>query len=391
MKNQEVIDAFDRAARSLGEQGLALMGRAGLLLSSLIEPPPGRRDETYTGAPLDTLPNLTPAERAALRAAVGAHVVGSGSAPAGPFVVWEHHAEPGLHGPADPGGGWTSDAFEVVQQSKVRAVKVLVPDVRAGEVERLRHLNPAIPEMFIVARLFSGQLGERRPQGGSGTPEAAGHWFADEVANERDRTNPMRRAIGSGITYFEVHNEPNTPKEGLLANWQDGEQFARFFQTVVNDVRPRFPDVPLQFGFPGLSPGFVGPERPIGVDDFLRQAHAAVELADFVACHIYWGHEGVDRAGAIEQLRQFCARFPNKKILCTEFSNNNADVERPQKALEYAQFYHDCRGLPANLGAAFAYVLSWRDDKNKEGFLQLNHDGSFSMTPMAEILGREAF
>jgi hypothetical protein len=39
----------------------------------------------------------------------------------------------------------------------------------------------------------------------------------------------------------------------------------------------------------------------------------------------------------------------------------------------------------------FAYALSWRDDKNREGFLQLGEDGRWRMTPMAGRLGSHIF
>ena len=47
--------------------------------------------------------------------------------------------------------------------------------------------------------------------------------------------------------------------------------------------------------------------------------------------------------------------------------------------------------MPSNLGAMFAYVLSWRDDRNREGFLQLRDDGHWGMTPMAGRLGGHNF
>src|SRR5512144_234687 len=118
MRNQDVINAFFSAARSLGMEGSALMGRAGLVLAKMVDPPPGTRDLPYTGPPIETLPGLSDEERAALRAAL----LGGAVAPSASFVSWEHRAEPGLHGPADPGGGWTDEAFDVVRRAKVRAV-----------------------------------------------------------------------------------------------------------------------------------------------------------------------------------------------------------------------------------------------------------------------------
>jgi hypothetical protein len=386
MNNQDVIDAFDKAGRSLGEAGLAMMGRAGLLLSTLIEPPAGRRGEPYTGPPIDTLPGLSNTERAALRAAMGAQATDTPASHAASFISWEHRAEPGLHGPSDSVGGWTKDAFAVVERSKVRAVKVLVPNIQQSEVDRLLQINS---EMFIMGRLFSAQLNQRQARRGDGTPTGVGHWFANEVADETDRTNPLTRAVGAGIQYFEVHNEPNLTDEGLTVNWQDGEEFALFYESVVNDLRPRFPNT--KFGFPGLSPGAAGGTRLIEMYDFLQQAQRAVAQADFLCCHFYWGNEGIDRPGARELLREFCGKFPDKKIICSEFSNNNTDTDREEKAKEYAQFYQDCKNLPSNLGAMFAFAISWHGDRHNEGFLELTHDGQFRMTAMADVLGAHTF
>jgi hypothetical protein len=198
----------------------------------------------------------------------------------------------------------------------------------------------------------------------------------------------MIRAFNAGVRFFEVHNEPNLVNEGLGVNWRDGAEFARFFQAVVEVLRPRFPGA--QFGFPGLSPGAVGGPRLIDSAAFLQQARAAVEQADFICTHVYWGQEGVDLAGAIDQLRAFCAQFPRQRIICSEFSNNNPFVEREAKADQYADFYRACGALPPNLGAMFVYALSWRDDRNREGFLELRDD-RWQPTPMAARLGAHEF
>jgi hypothetical protein len=157
----------------------------------------------------------------------------------------------------------------------------------------------------------------------------------------------------------------------------------------VDSLRLRFPGA--RFGFPGLSPGPVGGPRQIEATAFVAQAQAATEAADFMCCHVYWGQAGVDLPAAVGELRAFCRQFPRKRIICSEFSNNNPTVEREQKADQYFEFYQACQRLPPNLGAMFAYVLSWRDDRNNEGFLQLHESGHWRMTPMAARLGQHAF
>jgi N-acetyl-anhydromuramyl-L-alanine amidase AmpD len=63
--NQDVINAFYRAARSLGEDGWGLLNRAGLTM--LVRD----RVASYQGPPIELLPGLTPREKAAIQAALG--------------------------------------------------------------------------------------------------------------------------------------------------------------------------------------------------------------------------------------------------------------------------------------------------------------------------------
>jgi lysozyme len=362
--NQEMINAFSRAFGPTYWEVVTLAGLTDLAV------PASNRPLPYAGPPIDDLPNLIDLEKAALKAALQ--------------LTWIHHALPGLHGPADPGNGWVPEAFEAVRQSKVRAVKMLAPDLQPGEVAALRNINP---DMFIMARLFSGQL--NNPQG-DGTPEGAGRWFANEIADATNSNNPMNRAYNSGLRYFEVHNEPNLSGEGLGVNWRDGAEFARFFNTVVAALKPRYPEA--RFGFPGLSPGPVAAQRPVEAGAFLQQAADAVARADFLGCHVYWGRDGVTLESALNDLRLLCDLYPHKLILCTEFANNRPDVPREQKADEYARFYVACRSLPANLGGTFVFALSWRGDSNNTGFLRLSADGTrWEPTPMAARLGSHDF
>jgi hypothetical protein len=212
------------------------------------------RNSLYSGRAIEDLPTLTDDEKKAIIDELNKNPANTTRS------LWKHHALPGLHGPGDPGGGWVPEAFAVVRQTKVRAVKMFVPDLQPVEVIRLREINP---DMFIMGRLFSAQLGERRPLGlANATPEDAARWFANEVAEHHDGNNPMNRAHrAANIEYFEVHNEPNLRCEGLEVNWRTGAEFARFFNAVVDTLKQDYPKA--KFGFPGLSPGAVDGGRPI--------------------------------------------------------------------------------------------------------------------------------
>lgn len=365
-KNQEVINAF---ANAFGLEYWKVVERAGLTAIGL---PRENRKLPYEGPTIAEMTGLNDAEKRALEA----ELFGA------PRYEWTHHALRGLHGPADPGGGWVSEAYEVVRVTKPQAIKVMAPDVQPGEIAALRAINPNV---FLLARLFTGQLHEKR---GGGTPEGAARWFANEVADPGDNNSPLNRAYNSGIRYFEVHNEVNLAVEGQGVNWDDGAGFARFFNTVVDTLRPRYPEA--KFGFPGLSPGFTFAGRPVDMWEFLRQANAATARADFMCCHFYWGGDGSDYTVAVNDLRRFCDAYPNKLVFCTEFSNNAAHVSREDKADQIAAFYQACRALPANLGGMFVYVLSWRADEHNEGFLRLSADRQrWEPTGMSARLGQK--
>lgn len=364
-KNQDVINAFSKA---FGPDFWGVVERAGLTVIGI---PKSNRQLQYVGPTIAELTALTEAEKQRLAEALF-----------GPErLVWDHHALRGLHGPADPGGGWVPEAYEVVRQIRPQAIKVMAPDVRPEEIANLRAINP---DLFFMARLFNGQLHEKR---GDGTPEGAGRWFANEVADPGDGNNPLTRAYNSGLRYFEVHNEVNLTVEGCGVNWRDGAEFARFFNATVDVLKPRYPEA--KFGFPGLSPGPTFNVRPIDMWDFLSQAQAATERADFLCCHFYWGGDGSDFGVAVNDLRRFCDHYPNQLVFCSEFSNNRRDTPRSEKADQIAQFYTATQALPSNLGATFIYVLSWRDDHNNEGFLKLSADKTrWETTEMAARLGQ---
>jgi len=68
--------------------------------------------------------------------------------------------------------------------------------------------------------------------------------------------------------------------------------------------------------------------------------------------------------------------------MITEFSNNNRDMPYVNKGQQYARYYQLLRNEP-NLGAAFAFALSWPgQDNNREGWIADN-----GTTPISGALG----
>jgi len=160
-------------------------------------------------------------------------------------------------------------------------------------------------------------------------------------------------------------------------NWRDGAEFGSWFTQVLAILRQRCPEG--KFGFPGLSPQFSPPDTPVlsaesDVYRFLTGAAPAIAQSDWVGVHCYWqndsdGHWGMQSESDGMFWKQFRTRFPDKLLMITEFSNNNASVNPAEKGRQYARYFQLLRDEP-NLGAAFAFALSWPgQDANREGWV----------------------
>lgn len=252
------------------------------------------------------------------------------------------HALVGLHGPADPGHWpWDEEAYRILHTAKIEAVKLLT----GGDIDgRVVSVLNGMGTKFILARLFA-KFSEKK----------TAVQFVSEVI-------PSALALyNAGVRWFEVHNEPNlhiasSNPEGMWINWQNGKEFATFFQESVSLLRQAMPNA--NFGFPGLSPGHDVANIRYASDRFLTEADTAIRQADFVCVHAYWNTAvGLPYSAAISQVDAFCRKYPTKIVLLTEFSNSGS-TPVAQKGQEYVQFYASMQSLPANLGASFCYLLS---------------------------------
>ena len=246
----------------------------------------------------------------------------------------------------------TPNELAVVAHSRVEAIKVLTlsdPDENRRLVRALKHVRS---DLFIVARLFFPvDLGNKTPF----SPQN----FCDTV---RAGATALYE---EGIRYFEIHNEPNLEIEGLNWNWRNGAEFGDWLARALNVLRQRYPQA--KFGFPGLSP-------QLNVPDFLESATPAVARCDWVGVHCYWQHDADGHWGMLSAQdgmywRLFRARYPQKLLMITEFSNNARDVSYEDKGQQYARYFRLLRHEP-NLGAAFAFALNWpNQDVNREGWI----------------------
>jgi hypothetical protein len=256
----------------------------------------------------------------------------------------------------------TPAELNVIERSKIEAFKMLtLPDADENKtlIEQLRTIRP---DMLIVARLF----------------------FSADLNNKThfsplDFTSTVNvgfeACYAAGLRYFEIHNEPNLDIEGNGWNWHDGAEFGKWLSQVISILKSRHSDV--QLGYPGLSP-------QSNTELFLSQSEFVVRRCDWVGVHNYWQQPAGElpypidgpRDGAL--WRAFRTMFPNQMIMLAEFSNTSAAVPAQMKGKQYANYYNTLRHEP-NIGAAFAFALSWPDqDEHREGW---------TSTPIANIVG----
>ena len=280
------------------------------------------------------------------------------------FVWREGHAMAGLHGPTEAWvDRWDDEAINTVREAKIEAVKLLASNdllvFGAPKVHELVDRLRGAGVKFILARLFS-QFGERRKE--------------EDFVND---VGPAAQALfAKGVKYFEVHNEPNLnlphSREGMFVQWQDGAGFADFYVNVVAMLRAKYPELKdARFGYPGLSPVVPETAEPgskYPMEKFLKESTKAVKAADFICMHVYWGGDGTAYSAALKSVEQFCAMFPDKLVLVTEFANTAAEsaVGRDTKGQEYARFFTEARKLPTNLGALFSYALQSAGDYSEQ-------------------------
>jgi hypothetical protein len=262
----------------------------------------------------------------------------------------------GLHGRTS--GEMLDADFPVVAAARVEAVKITT-HATLETVDRLRAIHP---EMFILIRPIVDFVRDGEPR--SISPAEFVRFTVPDLSRLYNYDPSLR--------FIEIHNEPNTPLEGLGGRWQDGADFGRWFLEVLHLYRALFPEA--RFGFPGLSPGPTTAGRQDS-ERFLAQAASAAQQADWIGMHAYWVNEREltdPRLGF--NFVKYREQFPEKLLFLTEFGN--PQQPKSEVALQYARYYGLLRHVPG-LGAAFAYVVStpdpvesprwaWRDESGND-------------------------
>ncbi len=206
---------------------------------------------------------------------------------------------------------------------------------------------------FFLCRLFESWNGRHVPV----------EDFVNTVATD------IARLVNAGVEYFEFHNEPNLTHEGLMAegvkgSWRNGAEFAQYFIRGRKLLKARFPNIKV--GFPGLSPGpdakyQFGPDSGFRMNDrdFLEGAKLAMRAADFLCVHAYYISMEEVRTDAIELVKRYRRRFPDKLIFVSEFSNPNPQKKFPAAEMgkQAKEFYRLCNEIPG-VGAAYYFIVS---------------------------------
>jgi hypothetical protein len=237
--------------------------------------------------------------------------------------------------------------LDMIRIARLEAVKFL-SFTDPIEALRVRRINP---DIFIMVRLFSGELDSGKMQ----TP-------IDFVGK---RSPEIKGWLAQGVRDFEITNEPNLlcEKYGLFCS---PEGFCIWFERVLTLLREQFPEA--KFGFPGLSP-------PIDDLTWLDGCSSAIEKADWLGFHAYW-HTWDDFTYWSKRYEEYHARFSDKTIIVTEFSNQTLGPEG--EAIEqYLEFYRRLRGVPY-IKAAMSFIQS-SPDPRWEKEVWRHEDGAFKL------------
>lgn len=148
--------------------------------------------------------------------------------------------------------------------------------------------------------------------------------------------------LGFGLCHIEVQSEPNRADRGAGSSWQDGAAFSVWFEEVCHRLRTRFGD-DVSIGFPALAASDAphpDPAARIAASAFLAQCGSAIDVADWVALHIYWRtlEEMRGLQGAMGCLRTYLAAYPEQRFIITAFANVNRMLDSAGRGQQYAEY-----------------------------------------------------
>ena len=231
------------------------------------------------------------------------------TAPVTPLPSWKIQITPSMRGVHASAGGWapSQNELDLIHRNNVKWV--LIPTYEAGQGRALVQYRGAGVEQFVFRAAIYDPIGGME----SANFLARTTPILDEYAAVLGSTNNMLIAI---------HNEPNLFDEGAGLWWQNGAEFAIWWQGIAAEYRRRYPGCKL--GFPALSPG--GNASRVRLDEarFLTQAQAAINVCDWVGVHYYWQKQ--DGSDINPPAAQWGSWFKQKPVLGTEIGPANNTI-----------------------------------------------------------------
>ncbi|HSR46455.1 MAG TPA: M23 family metallopeptidase [Anaerolineales bacterium] len=221
-------------------------------------------------------------------------------------------------------GGDAPTQAEIIALGRVGAEAVLLPSSVSGEA--LSQVRQAAPGVRVIARV-----------GQPATPQAAR--FVSQVAGE------VGRLVRAGVQDFECGAFANEVQGGFGSAWRHGGEFGEWLDGVVTRLREIFPQIRL--GFPSLAAGPNVDGRQAAAEEFLLQAEAAVEGADWVGASVMLSN-GTPTGSTIAHF--IAANFPGKPIVVTGADDAEEGVAAETRAIAF-------RALAESLSGATATVL----------------------------------
>lgn len=257
-------------------------------------------------------------------------------------TVGEHQTVPfvfGIHCTSSPGPMLAGDLAGITAAGKFNGYKFLTgdPPEHYAQVAAL-----GLPPANALTRLFVDFSNRPKP-----TPAQ----FCDE------QRLAISEAMSAGVTWFEVHNEPNLTSEWPYSAAPD--DFINWLLPVYAQLRAEHPGIKLVS--PGLSPQ---PNTPTWWAEFAE--HGVFAQSDAIGAHVYWPSRDVMLTQAqglnFIPLQQYASA--DKPIFITEYSNNIGNTTDFDKGAQYIEWAAYIQAHHLLVTRAYLYIISSATDSD---------------------------
>lgn len=243
---------------------------------------------------------------------------------------------------------FTTQELDAIQLGKCETVLLMTMPDYAQMRQQVQKLRTKIPGIDIVGRLFFPE------DGAPYTPQQA-------LAYCR---NGLQGMYDEGIREFQIGNEVNIAPGGMGWNWQNGTQFAAWFDLELSLLKSQFPG--CRWGYPALSP-------QSNTVQFFTDSKSVADKCDWVGVHSYFwtwsggAYNAIDESGGFSW--KSIARLTSKPLYLTEYSCNTSAVSYADKGIMYKNYLALLKN-DGRISRAHSFALSWGyQDTNKEAWV----------------------